>query len=117
MAYVWRKYSCDFDHEWQALVEQKAPMPTACPVCVAVVSAGSNNPPPPEISEVEPPVPPRETIGAPLIRSERARAIQRFENHAFKKRNCDDERILLGNLKDKVDPGESYAVPETPSTN
>lgn len=117
MAWVWRKYRCEFDHEWQALVEQKAPMPEECPTCMAIVSAGSNNPPPPAIGEVETPETPRESIGAPMIRSERARAVQRFEGHAFKRANCDDERILLGNLKDNVREGETYAVPETVSTN
>lgn len=111
MALIGRTYECGFGHRWDKIVDRNDPAPEECPLCNAILAAqeftGSNNPPP-EIIEVP---------GAPAIRSNRAKAVQRFEDHAFKRVNCDDERILLGNLKDNVREGESYAVPETASTN
>ena len=98
------------------LVERGAPPPDECPTCAAIVGLGSNLGPN-EIIEADIPPARSDVIGAPLIRSKRAAAIQRFENHAFKRTNCDDERGLLTNLHDNNREGDVAAVLETPSTN
>lgn len=109
MGYVFRTFACPVDHRWSLLVERGSPPPDECPICQAIVEA---------IPPTHAPAPARsDTIGAPLIRSERGKAVQRFENVAFKKMSSDDERILPTNMRDNVKAGETYAIPETPSTN
>jgi hypothetical protein len=111
MALIGRTYECGLGHRWKDIVERAAPMPSDCPICDELVRAGASiggNNPPPDITEAP---------GAPAIRGERTKAVTRFESHAFKRVNCDDERTLLGNLKDNVREGENYAILETPRTN
>ncbi len=109
MGMVYRTLECAFSHRWKELAERGAPAPGACPVCEAIVQA---------IDLPSAPAPARsDVIPAPGIRGERTKAIARFEQHAFKRPHFDDGKPLLTNLKDNVREGESYAVPETPSTN
>ena len=109
MSLVHRTYECAFGHRWKDLVSKGALAPTDCPMCDAIVEA------------IDPPHAPArarsDTVAAPGIRGDRTKAIQRFEQHAFKRPHFDDGKPLFTNLKDNVREGESHAVPETPSTN
>ena len=109
MGHVFRTFECGIGHRWKLLVERGEAPPAECPICEAIVA------------QIDPPHAPAharsDTVGAPLIRSARGKAIQRFENVAFKPMNADDDRILPTNMRDNVREGETYAVPETASSN
>lgn len=103
--FVRKTYECTFGHRWRDLAQVGEPVPEACPICEAIVRDAA--------------VPPArsDTIGAPLIRSERAKAVQRFEHDAFVRPHFDDGKPMLTNLRDNTRPGEIAAMPETPANN
>jgi len=113
MSMVHRTFECAFGHRWRALVDRNSPREFVgeCAECNDIVATHM------QAALHEPADARSETQGAPLIRSERAKAVARFEHHAFKRPHFDDGRPLLTNLRDNVREGETYAVPETSSTN
>lgn len=109
MSLVFRKYRCDFGHEWQAMVDKSLPPPQECPTCLAIVAASD-----------PPHYPARkrsDKLGAPSPRGRRTKAIARFEEHALKRPHFEDGKPLFSNLRDNVRAGETHAVRETPSSN
>ncbi len=104
--YVKRKYVCVFGHEWTDFNAVKgSPPPDECPECQAIVRDAAT---PPARSDI---------IAAPAFRGARTKAIERFEQHAFKRPHFDDGKPLLTNLRDNVREGETHAVRETPQSN
>ena len=103
--FVHRTLECAFGHRWRALAQVGEPPPGDCPICEAIVQYAEI---PPARSDV---------VGAPVIRSERAKAIQRFEHDTMVKPHFEDGKPLLTNLRDNTRPGEVAAMPETPANN
>lgn len=110
MSWVWRTLQCGLGHSFEKLMEKGSAPPDACPVCDALVEV--LRPPHEAGADAH-----SDTVGAPLPRSERGKAIARFEQTAFVKPHFDDGKPMLTNLRDDVRVGESYVVPETVSTN
>lgn len=110
MAWVKRTFECAFEHRWSAVVERGSSPPDECPICQAIVSAihPAHLPDPNGRSDA---------VGAPLPRSERAKAVARWEHRTMVRPHFDDGKPLMTNFKDNVRPGEIGAISETPSTN
>ena len=104
--YVTRKLECGLGHKWTDYVTVKgSPVPTECPICQAIVRDAF--------------VPPArsDSVAAPSIRGKLTMSLHNFEQGAFVRPHFDDGKPLMTNLRDNVDVGESYAVPETVSTS
>lgn len=111
MAFVCRKYRCDFGHEWSAVVPKGYAIPAECPECEAIVAEAQRP------AHIPDPDGRSDTQGAPGIRGDRTKAIARFEQHAFVRPHFDDGAPLLTNLRDDTRPGEIAAMPVAPSNN
>lgn len=105
MAYVFRRYRCEFGHEWKDLCERGAPPPAACPTCEAIVA------------DAAVPAARSDKVAAPAIRGSMTKALQNFEEVAFKRPHFDDGSPMLTNLRDNTREGEIAAMPETPQNN
>lgn len=103
--FVHRTYECGFGHRWRAFVQVGAPVAETCPECDAIVR------------EAEIPPARSDNIGAPLIMSERMKAVKRFEQDTMVRPHYDDGKPMLTNLRDNTRPGEIAAIPETPANN
>jgi hypothetical protein len=111
--WVIREFECSFGHKFKDLVKRTDPPPDECPICVGIVAAvgdGRNSPISGEVTQSE-------AIVAPRIQGPRMSAVKRFERHAFNRVNCDDERILHGDLHDNNREGDVAAVLETERTS
>lgn len=99
-------------HRWSNLVEKGSEPPDECPICQGIVAA---------ISPAHHPAPAHsETQPAPRIRGQLTKTLKDFEYDAFVRPHFYEDgkpKSMLTNLRDNVQMGESYAVPETVSTN
>lgn len=110
MIFVQRTYECVFEHRWSALVQKGAPPPEECPICKGIVEA---------VSPIHEPEPGSrsDTVGAPLIRSARGKAVAKWEHNTMVRPHFDDGKPLLTNFKDNLREGDVGVVPETVSSN
>lgn len=109
MGWVVRKFECGLGHRWSNVVEKGAPPPDECPICEGIVS---------QLDPTHAPARARsDNQPAPNIRGQLTKTLQSFEHDAFVRPHFDDGKPMMTNLCDNVQMGESYAVPETPSTN
>ena len=109
MILVHRILECGLGHRFERLMEKGSSPPDDCPICNELLKV---IPLPHERTDLR-----SDTVEAPALRSERTKAVARFEYNAFKRPHYDDGSPMLTNLRDNTKPGEAAAIPETASTN